>query len=159
MFYDSFSFLYVFLSIHSLLFSLFCLYAGLLSDSLDIQPNRILLVTIHHMLYPITVEVLHQVFSPHGFVEKIVTFQKSAGQHPQVFFFTFYFLCSFWVVKFAIVLCQTHTLPSISLCLLGDVILLFFYPSSFENVYFDILPVMLRSYFVSLVCEAAILFY
>lgn len=45
----------------------------------DSQPNRILLVTIHHMLYPITVEVLHQVFSPHGYVEKIVTFQKSAG--------------------------------------------------------------------------------
>jgi hypothetical protein len=51
----------------------------------DAQPNRILLVTIHHMLYPITVEVLHQVFSPHGFVEKIVTFQKSAGQLLQVF--------------------------------------------------------------------------
>ncbi|RRT83253.1 hypothetical protein GW17_00007580 [Ensete ventricosum] len=45
----------------------------------DSQPNRILLVTIHHMLYPITVEVLHQVFSPYGYVEKIVTFQKSAG--------------------------------------------------------------------------------
>ncbi|KAJ0789051.1 putative RNA recognition motif domain, nucleotide-binding alpha-beta plait domain superfamily [Helianthus annuus] len=45
----------------------------------DEEPNRILLVTIHHMLYPITVEVLHQVFSPHGYVEKIVTFQKSAG--------------------------------------------------------------------------------
>ncbi|KAF8377191.1 hypothetical protein HHK36_030564 [Tetracentron sinense] len=45
----------------------------------DTQPNRILLVTIHHLLYPVTVEVLHQVFSPHGFVEKIVTFQKSAG--------------------------------------------------------------------------------
>ncbi|XP_058088782.1 polypyrimidine tract-binding protein homolog 3 [Magnolia sinica] len=45
----------------------------------DAEPNRILLVTIHHLLYPITVEVLHQVFSPHGFVEKIVTFQKSAG--------------------------------------------------------------------------------
>lgn len=45
----------------------------------DLEPNRILLVTIHHMLYPITVEVLHQVFTPHGFVEKIVTFQKSAG--------------------------------------------------------------------------------
>ncbi|XP_038725707.1 polypyrimidine tract-binding protein homolog 3 isoform X4 [Tripterygium wilfordii] len=43
------------------------------------EPNRILLVTVHHMLYPITVEVLHQVFSPYGFVEKIVTFQKSAG--------------------------------------------------------------------------------
>ncbi|KAJ4953308.1 hypothetical protein NE237_030140 [Protea cynaroides] len=45
----------------------------------DSQPNRILLVTIHQLLYPITVEVLHQVFSPYGFVEKIVTFQKSAG--------------------------------------------------------------------------------
>ncbi|EOA36674.1 hypothetical protein CARUB_v10012016mg [Capsella rubella] len=43
------------------------------------EPNRILLVTIHHMLYPITVDVLHQVFSPYGFVEKLVTFQKSAG--------------------------------------------------------------------------------
>eukprot|EP00270_Netrium_digitus_P008877 TRINITY_DN2682_c0_g2_i3.p1 TRINITY_DN2682_c0_g2~~TRINITY_DN2682_c0_g2_i3.p1 ORF type:complete len:436 (+),score=102.16 TRINITY_DN2682_c0_g2_i3:62-1309(+) len=43
------------------------------------QPNRILLVTIHNPLYPINVDVLHQVFSPHGFVEKIVTFQKSAG--------------------------------------------------------------------------------
>ncbi|KAL4644094.1 hypothetical protein ACB092_02G139000 [Castanea dentata] len=47
--------------------------------SQDAQPNRILLVTIHQMQYPITVEVLHQVFSPYGFVEKIVTFQKSAG--------------------------------------------------------------------------------
>ncbi|KAK7315274.1 hypothetical protein VNO77_33812 [Canavalia gladiata] len=43
------------------------------------EPNRILLVTVHHMLYPITADVLHQVFSPHGYVEKIVTFQKSAG--------------------------------------------------------------------------------
>ncbi|KAL9243707.1 hypothetical protein vseg_017563 [Gypsophila vaccaria] len=43
------------------------------------EPNRIVLVTIHQMQYPITVDVLHQVFSPHGFVEKIVTFQKSAG--------------------------------------------------------------------------------
>ncbi|KAL6007192.1 hypothetical protein ACLOJK_032688 [Asimina triloba] len=51
----------------------------------DAEPNRILLVTIHHLLYPITVEVLHQVFSPHGFVEKIVTFQKSAGQLLQDF--------------------------------------------------------------------------
>lgn len=49
------------------------------SHSRGDEPNRILLVTIHHMLYPITVDVLHQVFSPHGHVEKIVTFQKSAG--------------------------------------------------------------------------------
>ncbi|XP_051207673.1 polypyrimidine tract-binding protein homolog 3 isoform X2 [Lolium perenne] len=45
----------------------------------DSEPNRILLATIHHMMYPITVEVLHQVFKAYGFVEKIVTFQKSAG--------------------------------------------------------------------------------
>ncbi|KAG8474932.1 hypothetical protein CXB51_031642 [Gossypium anomalum] len=31
------------------------------------------------MLYLITMKALNQVFSPHGFVEKIVTFQKSAG--------------------------------------------------------------------------------
>ncbi|CAM0955340.1 unnamed protein product [Alopecurus aequalis] len=43
------------------------------------EPNRILLSTIHHMLYPITVDVLHQVFKSYGYVEKIVTFQKSAG--------------------------------------------------------------------------------
>jgi hypothetical protein len=54
-----------------------CLCFGLLQE---LQPNRILLITIHNPLYPITVDVLHQVFSPHGFVEKIVTFQKSAGQ-------------------------------------------------------------------------------
>lgn len=101
--YMSISFcLSIFFSIHSLLFSLCCLLlvccCGLLSIlslccsavrlSLEIQPNRILLVTIHHMLYPITVEVLHQVFSPHGFVEKIVTFQKSAGQLLQIFSLT-----------------------------------------------------------------------
>ncbi|KAL3642599.1 hypothetical protein CASFOL_013414 [Castilleja foliolosa] len=43
------------------------------------EPNRVLLVTIHHMVYPITEEVLHKVFSPHGLVEKIVTSQKSVG--------------------------------------------------------------------------------
>lgn len=69
----------------SSLLSLLCLCWYAVGQSWDTQPNRILLVTIHHMLYPITVEVLHQVFSPHGFVEKIVTFQKSAGQNFQVF--------------------------------------------------------------------------
>nr|GEX30400.1 ribonuclease H-like domain-containing protein [Tanacetum cinerariifolium] len=43
------------------------------------EPNRILLVTIHHMIYPITVEVLHQVFSSHGYVEKVIIFQKLVG--------------------------------------------------------------------------------
>lgn len=75
--------------IYSSLFILLYLLSQCVSavgHSQDSEPNRILLVTIHHMLYPITVEVLHQVFSPHGFVEKIVTFQKSAGQLIQVFF-------------------------------------------------------------------------
>ncbi|GKB15087.1 polypyrimidine tract-binding protein homolog 3 [Tanacetum coccineum] len=43
------------------------------------EPNRIMLFTIHHMIYSITVEVLHQVFSPLGYVEKVVIFHKSAG--------------------------------------------------------------------------------
>nr|GEY53772.1 polypyrimidine tract-binding protein homolog 3-like isoform X1 [Tanacetum cinerariifolium] len=42
------------------------------------EPNRILLVTIHHMIYPITVKVLNQIFSPHGYVKKVVIFHKSA---------------------------------------------------------------------------------
>eukprot|EP00245_Coleochaete_scutata_P008098 TRINITY_DN240_c0_g1_i1.p1 TRINITY_DN240_c0_g1~~TRINITY_DN240_c0_g1_i1.p1 ORF type:complete len:476 (-),score=95.34 TRINITY_DN240_c0_g1_i1:459-1886(-) len=53
--------------------------AGRSKAEQDLQPNRILLVTIHNPIYPITVDVLHQVFSPYGFVEKIVVFQKSAG--------------------------------------------------------------------------------
>nr|GEV10282.1 hypothetical protein [Tanacetum cinerariifolium] len=43
------------------------------------EPNHILLVMIHHMIYPITVEVLHQVFSPLGYVKKVIIFHKSAG--------------------------------------------------------------------------------
>ncbi|GJS97061.1 hypothetical protein Tco_0804029 [Tanacetum coccineum] len=34
------------------------------------EPNRILLVTIHHIIYLITMEVLHQVFVPHGEADK-----------------------------------------------------------------------------------------
>ncbi|KAL3637593.1 hypothetical protein CASFOL_018761 [Castilleja foliolosa] len=45
----------------------------------DGTSNRILLVSIYHMIYPITEEVLHEIFPPHGFVEKIVTSEKSAG--------------------------------------------------------------------------------
>lgn len=80
-----FSLLYLYFFIHSPLSSVSMLVCCRALSG-DAQPNRILLVTVHHMLYPITVEVLHQVFFPHGFVEKIVTFQKSAGQLLQVFF-------------------------------------------------------------------------
>lgn len=81
-----FSFQYFFLFSPFILLNLFSslspvsMLVSAIGHFKDSQPNRILLVTIHHMLYPITVEVLHQVFSPHGYVEKIVTFQKSAGQ-------------------------------------------------------------------------------
>jgi polypyrimidine tract-binding protein 2 len=68
----------IFFSIHSSLSSILSRYS--FAAGPQDEPNRILLVTVHHMLYPMTVEVLHQVFSPYGFVEKIVTFQKSAGQ-------------------------------------------------------------------------------
>ncbi|MCL7027760.1 hypothetical protein MKW94_023473, partial [Papaver nudicaule] len=61
---------------------------GRKSGEQETEPNRILLVSIHHLLYPITVEVLHQVFSPHGYVEKIVTFQKSAGSQALIQFQT-----------------------------------------------------------------------
>ncbi|GJV47419.1 polypyrimidine tract-binding protein homolog 3 [Tanacetum coccineum] len=45
------------------------------------EPNRILLVTIHHMIYPITMEVLNQIFSPHGYVEKIEELQENQEEH------------------------------------------------------------------------------
>ncbi|GJZ27336.1 hypothetical protein Tco_0571589 [Tanacetum coccineum] len=35
------------------------------------ESNRIPMVMIHRMLYPITMEVLHQVLSPHGYDEKV----------------------------------------------------------------------------------------
>ncbi|KNA17164.1 hypothetical protein SOVF_082600 [Spinacia oleracea] len=60
---------------------------GRKSDT-DGQPNRILLVSIHQVIYPMTVDVLNQVFSPYGFVEKVVTFQKSAGYQALIQFQT-----------------------------------------------------------------------
>ncbi|GKB91010.1 serine carboxypeptidase S28 family protein [Tanacetum coccineum] len=52
------------------------------------EPNHIMLVTIHHMLYPISVEVLHQVFSPHGYVEKVVIFHKSTRLQALIQFYS-----------------------------------------------------------------------
>eukprot|EP00026_Physarum_polycephalum_P006252 Phypoly_transcript_06294.p1 GENE.Phypoly_transcript_06294~~Phypoly_transcript_06294.p1 ORF type:complete len:441 (+),score=88.08 Phypoly_transcript_06294:347-1669(+) len=43
------------------------------------SPNRILLVTINNAMYPITVDILYQVFGSHGMVEKIVIFSKTKG--------------------------------------------------------------------------------
>ncbi|KAK2635976.1 hypothetical protein Ddye_030768 [Dipteronia dyeriana] len=41
------------------------------------ESNGVLQVTARHIVYPITREVLHQVFSPYGYVERIVGCQKS----------------------------------------------------------------------------------
>ncbi|KAL5128555.1 Polypyrimidine tract-binding 3 [Glycine soja] len=50
------------------------------------EPNRILLVTVHHVLYPMTVDVLYQVFSPHGSVEKIALRLSSSINNVRVLF-------------------------------------------------------------------------
>eukprot|EP00002_Diphylleia_rotans_P030761 TRINITY_DN6355_c0_g1_i1.p1 TRINITY_DN6355_c0_g1~~TRINITY_DN6355_c0_g1_i1.p1 ORF type:complete len:470 (+),score=109.33 TRINITY_DN6355_c0_g1_i1:84-1493(+) len=42
-------------------------------------PNHILLATILNPVYPVTADVLHQVFSPFGFLLKVVLFQKSSA--------------------------------------------------------------------------------
>eukprot|EP00744_Colponema_vietnamica_P006350 GILI01009234.1.p1 GENE.GILI01009234.1~~GILI01009234.1.p1 ORF type:complete len:481 (-),score=116.78 GILI01009234.1:1041-2483(-) len=41
------------------------------------KANNILLVTVANVLYPVTVDVLHQIFSRHGAVQKVVIFTKS----------------------------------------------------------------------------------
>eukprot|EP01098_Paradermamoeba_levis_P008765 TRINITY_DN361_c0_g1_i1.p1 TRINITY_DN361_c0_g1~~TRINITY_DN361_c0_g1_i1.p1 ORF type:complete len:501 (-),score=101.83 TRINITY_DN361_c0_g1_i1:252-1529(-) len=43
------------------------------------QQTNILLVTVQNVLYPVTIDVLHQVFSKYGSILKIVIFSKSAG--------------------------------------------------------------------------------
>eukprot|EP00898_Chlorokybus_atmophyticus_P005458 jgi/Chlat1/5913/Chrsp4S06250 len=42
-------------------------------------PNRILLVTVSNTVLPVTIDVVHQVFSPHGLIEKIVMFNKTGN--------------------------------------------------------------------------------
>ncbi|XP_064386761.1 polypyrimidine tract-binding protein 2-like [Halichondria panicea] len=44
-------------------------------------PNSVLRVIIENMLYPITIDVLHQIFSKYGNILKIVTFLKNGQFH------------------------------------------------------------------------------
>lgn len=44
-------------------------------------PNSILRIIIENMMYPITIDVLHQIFSKYGEVWKIVTFMKNGQFH------------------------------------------------------------------------------
>jgi len=41
-------------------------------------PGRVLLVHVINLLYPVNIEMLHQIFSKYGIVERIITFQKDA---------------------------------------------------------------------------------
>ena len=43
----------------------------------NIPPSNILLASIHNMIYPISIDIFHTLFSKFGFVEKIVTFKKN----------------------------------------------------------------------------------
>jgi len=47
------------------------------SDSTDSQTNTILHVTVEHLIYPVTVDILHQIFSKYGIILKIVTFTRN----------------------------------------------------------------------------------
>ncbi|KAF4527861.1 hypothetical protein B566_EDAN017016, partial [Ephemera danica] len=40
-------------------------------------PNTVLRVIVEHMVYPVTLDVLYQIFSRYGKVLKIVTFTKN----------------------------------------------------------------------------------
>jgi len=46
-------------------------------SSRDEKPNNILLATLSNVLYPTTVDVLHQVFSRYGDIDKIVVFSRN----------------------------------------------------------------------------------
>ncbi|EJW82183.1 hypothetical protein WUBG_06907, partial [Wuchereria bancrofti] len=57
--------------------------AAISASALDIsactqqQPNSVLRVIIENMLYPVTLDVLHQIFSRYGKVLRIITFNKN----------------------------------------------------------------------------------
>jgi hypothetical protein len=46
----------------------------------DEQSNHILLVTVTNLVYPVTIDILHQVFSKYGAIHKIVIFSKKGFQ-------------------------------------------------------------------------------
>ncbi|XP_065070144.1 polypyrimidine tract-binding protein 1-like isoform X1 [Rhopilema esculentum] len=50
------------------------------SENSESSSNTVLHVTIEHLIYPVTVDILHQIFSKYGTILKIVTFTRS-GQY------------------------------------------------------------------------------
>lgn len=49
-------------------------------DSGDEPPNHILMVSVENVMYPITIDIMHQIFSKYGEVQKIILFNKSGFQ-------------------------------------------------------------------------------
>lgn len=46
------------------------------------NPNHILLATIQNVLYPVTIEIIHAVFSKYGAVKRIIIFSKNSCKQP-----------------------------------------------------------------------------
>jgi RNA recognition motif-containing protein len=44
------------------------------------KPNHILLVTVMNLVYPVTIDILHQVFSKYGAIHKMIIFSKKGFQ-------------------------------------------------------------------------------
>lgn len=51
--------------------------AAATSDPADPSTNTILHVTVEHLIYPVTVDILHQIFAKYGVILKIVTFTRN----------------------------------------------------------------------------------
>uniref|UniRef100_A0A915IM33 RRM domain-containing protein n=1 Tax=Romanomermis culicivorax TaxID=13658 RepID=A0A915IM33_ROMCU len=54
-----------------------CDTTGILSSQTQNQPNSVLRVIIENMLYPVTLDILYQIFSRFGKVLRIITFTKN----------------------------------------------------------------------------------
>ena len=60
--------------------------ASQLDISTQQQPNAVLRVIIDSMIYPVTLDVLHSIFSRYGKVLRIITFNKNSKFLITVFF-------------------------------------------------------------------------
>ena len=54
-------------------------YSRAIAGKEKVEGSRVLLVHVSNLMYPVTVEMLHQIFSKYGMVERIVTFQKEVS--------------------------------------------------------------------------------
>ena len=55
----------------------------------EAKENKVILLTIKNVVYPINTDIIYRVASRHGFVERIVIFKKKFQQVKITFFSTF----------------------------------------------------------------------